>query len=223
MWHLKRHPKEGGNRQGFLRRALPILGLGCSRTLWQDMCSRDHESGGNVSKMRSESCREGKDRTRPWEYVPKSGQRTHMTRNVFKGSLSLYGQNIRSQLRSQGLHVGSHSVVQARNDDSLGKDIRERGVEKWLGLDKECNWCCTVRGEAKGRNSRENEDRQGPCWAEEGSRQGCWVTGSLACVQGSSNAVSRKRERKPSPCRCLPCWAPAPQSVSQYFLFLRMN
>lgn len=114
-------------------------------------------------KMRPESCREGKDRTRPWEYVPKSGQRTHMTRNVFKGSLSLYEQNIRNQLGSQGLHVGSHSVVQARNDDSLGKDIGARGVEKWLGLDKECNWCCTVRGEAKGRNSRENEDRQGPC------------------------------------------------------------
>lgn len=83
-----------------------------------------------------------------------------MTRNVFKGSLSLYEQNIRNQLGSQGFRVGSHSVVQARNDDSLGKDIGARGVEKWLGLDKECNWCCTVRGEAKGRNSRENEDRR---------------------------------------------------------------
>lgn len=38
--------------------------------------------------------------------------------------------------------------------------------------------------------------------------------GAWACVQGSSNAESRKGERKPRPCRCPPCWAPAPQSVS---------
>lgn len=80
--------------------------------------------------MRSERCTEGKDRVRPQEYIIKSGQKTHMTWDVFKGSLFLCEQNVRDQLGSRGLHLGSHAVIPAENDDDLGRDVRTGGVER---------------------------------------------------------------------------------------------
>lgn len=81
-------------------------------------------------KMRPESCREGKDRANPWEYILKSRQSTHMTRNVFKGSLSLYEQNIRNKLGSQGLQLGSHSVIPGKGiawKRTSGREVLKSG------------------------------------------------------------------------------------------------